>query len=365
MKRILLYTAAGEYNLGDDCILSSEVQYLTERYPEAEIYFATYERNASPDLKGAKPISYFPNQLRKHPFRNIGFLLQNILHIWKADCIIVGGGGLFYDTEEGQAFASQKFGWGIRFFWMQFFRKPVIFWSVGLDLSHAHLREVSWWFTYKRARVSVRDAFSEHLLAGIGVGASVIPDPVFLREPSPKVPKDPVRKLRIGLALRSGYLEKESYTIELMVRHLQARGFEPIFLSHSIHTSNPLCNDVGAFEPLARSLHVAITHSLEETLSVYPTLDAMISMRLHASILSVVEGIPFYALSYGQKTRSILQALELSFIQDARSFNLPIFKTQLEELLDAKDMAEFAIRSKSATIKEQIHKELDILFHGL
>ncbi len=211
--------------------------------------------------------------------------------------------------------------------------------------------------------MSVRDVYSQSLLTGIGAPPSLIPDPVFLRQSAAKTPRNGT-KTRVGLALRSGYLEREAYMIELIIRHLQARGFEPILLSHSLHPTNPLCNDFLAFQSIAESMHIAITYTMDETLELYPTLDAVISMRLHASILSVVHGIPFYAISYGQKTRAILQSLELSFIQDAKTFNLALFKTQLEDLLMARETAEFAIRSKSTTIKAEILTKLDQLFYG-
>jgi polysaccharide pyruvyl transferase WcaK-like protein len=43
MRRILLYTAAGQANLGDEYILQTELAYLTERYPTAQITIATYD----------------------------------------------------------------------------------------------------------------------------------------------------------------------------------------------------------------------------------------------------------------------------------------------------------------------------------
>ena len=43
MRRILLYTAAGQANLGDELILEVELEYLKGRYPEACITIATYD----------------------------------------------------------------------------------------------------------------------------------------------------------------------------------------------------------------------------------------------------------------------------------------------------------------------------------
>ena len=47
MRRILLYTAAGQANLGDEYILQTELAYLRGRYPAAQITVATYDLSGS------------------------------------------------------------------------------------------------------------------------------------------------------------------------------------------------------------------------------------------------------------------------------------------------------------------------------
>ena len=149
-----------------------------------------------------------------------------------------------------------------------------------------------------------------------------------------------------------------------MVRYLQAHGFEVIFLSHSFHPTNILNNDQEVFQSSSERFHVAITKSMRETLDLYPTLDFVIGMRLHANILSVVHGIPFYSISYGNKTRAMLQELELSFIQDAKSFLFTTFRTQFWQLIEAEQDAEFAISAKYDTIRTEITNSLELLFYG-
>ena len=204
-----MHTANGEYNLGDERILATEVAYLRKRFPLASIRIVTYNPLSSlvPESPDISTISYFPNRIRKHPFRNFVAFFQNIISIFRADLIVVGGGGIFYDTEHGQSFDTLRRTWGLRFFCMQLFKKPVLFWSVGIDLSEEHLREVSWWFTYKKAKVSVRDPYSRKLLGNIGVSTVLIMDPAFLWEPamrkSLKNSHPEISKKRIGIALRS------------------------------------------------------------------------------------------------------------------------------------------------------------------
>ena len=127
-------------------------------------------------------------------------MIQNIWATLRSDLVIIGGGGLFYDGEVGQLFMSQKWGWGLRLFFIQLFRKKLFYWSIGVDLTLPHLRSVSWWFTYARAIVTVRESYSQALLGTIGVDASVIPDPVFLYTPESSIV--PIDSNRVGIALR-------------------------------------------------------------------------------------------------------------------------------------------------------------------
>jgi polysaccharide pyruvyl transferase WcaK-like protein len=377
MQRILLYTAAGQANLGDEYILQTELVYLRERYPTAQITVATYDMLGSrnswvvsaqkqfdtpPDIDSVwdqhiQHISYFPNHLRRSPIINIGYLIQNIWATLRADLVIVGGGGLFYDSEAGQSFMSQKWGWGLRLFFVQLFRKKLLYWSIGMDLTLGHLRSVAWWFTYARAIVTVRESYSQALLGTIGVDASVIPDPVFLH--IPESPTAPVDSNRVGIALRPGYLDNE--TITSLVRGLQSRRYEVVLLTHSLHPDSADTNDL-SLSPLAADLGVAICETLEETVALYPTLQGIVSMRLHASILAVCYNIPFYAISYGVKTRAILEELGLSFIQDAESFHLGRFFADFESLMGVHSEAVLAIRDKSATIRVDILSRLNRAF---
>ena len=85
-------------------------------------------------------------------------------------------------------------------------------------------------------------------------------------------------------------------------------------------------------------------------------------MRLHAAILAVDYGIPFYAISYGRKTRAILEELELSYIQNANTFHLGRFFADFERLIAARVDAVLAIQAKSPIIRTNISHTLDRVF---
>lgn len=92
MKNILIYAATGEYNLGDECIIFSEVEYLRNRYPEAIITIASYDPRSTllPASDTVRYISYFPNDIRHKPIGNIVAFWKNLLQIYRSDLVIIG-----------------------------------------------------------------------------------------------------------------------------------------------------------------------------------------------------------------------------------------------------------------------------------
>lgn len=131
-----LFTATGAYNLGDELILLQEYEYLHNRYPEATFTIFTYDRKGSllPADPSIKYVCYFPDHIRTRPIQNILAFFETLFAIYASDRIIIGGGGLIYDNEEGQSFDMLVLQWWIRVWIVKFFRKPIIYWSLGIHI---------------------------------------------------------------------------------------------------------------------------------------------------------------------------------------------------------------------------------------
>lgn len=52
------------------------------------------------------------------------------------------------------------------------------------------------------------------------------------------------------------------------------------------------------------------TNTIEQSLKLYPTLYAVIGMRLHAGILACIHGLPLIMISYGQKTDEMVGLID-------------------------------------------------------
>jgi len=58
--------------------------------------------------------SYFPNDFFGRPFANIGYFIKNLWLIYRADILIIGGGGLIFDNEDGVNFDMLIMQWYLR-----------------------------------------------------------------------------------------------------------------------------------------------------------------------------------------------------------------------------------------------------------
>lgn len=107
-----------------------------------------------------------------------------------------------------------------------------------------------------------------------------------------------------------------------------------------------------------------MVETIEETYSMYSELDFVVSMRLHASILSCVQGIPFLALSYSAKTDVVLSDIGTPYTMRAKDFSIEAFRAFFSRLAqDAKDQG-FALKAKYDKINAKAKLQVKQIFHG-
>lgn len=269
-RRITIFAAAGAYNLGDEAIVLAEVSFLRERYPNARISISTYDAKSTliPDEWGIRYFSYFPNGFRRRPWANAGFFLRTVWEIFRSDLIVVGGGGIFYDNE-GQSFGKQVFEWRFRTATARFFRKPVLFFGVGIDVSDENAEGLK--PIFRDAAVTVRDEKSAATLSRIGVSSKVVPDPAFLvppiREDIENVRGRPIMDSipKIGISIRKGYLNGGDESVCRIIETVRKFGFDPFFLNHSFHPDNSETDDFQYAESFARKYGLWSTRSIGDS----------------------------------------------------------------------------------------------------
>lgn len=164
-KNIFIMVLSGAYNLGDELILTSEIDWLENRFPEAKMTIATYdEKSFLGDQEKYHFLSFFPNNIKKFPFQNLKYFFQTIWTIWKSDLIVIGGGGIFFDNEPGISFQKNLFEWELRLFFSRLFRKKVIFMGISLEVKKEENQKKLAKIFQKNDLILVRDTQSAEIL---------------------------------------------------------------------------------------------------------------------------------------------------------------------------------------------------------
>jgi polysaccharide pyruvyl transferase WcaK-like protein len=129
-KKILIMTATGKSNLGDELILREEIRFIRSRYINTEITVATYNKDVHliENSDGIKFISYFPNNITKKPIQNIWYFIRSIISLFSSDILIIGGGGIIFDNEHGVSFWVLLQQWFIRIKIARIAGTLILFW---------------------------------------------------------------------------------------------------------------------------------------------------------------------------------------------------------------------------------------------
>jgi polysaccharide pyruvyl transferase WcaK-like protein len=305
---IVLFTATGAENLGDELITLCEIRYFQETSTEITLFSHNIERtrrfllSQNISLTNINIQEYFPNALRKQPFRNIQLLWRTIKTIKNTEHVYVGGGGLLYSKNE--EWHSPLRLWWMRAMIVHFFKKPLTYLSLGISTGPEELKPYAKWI-FEKSTITVRDTKSQETLKKLSIESEILPDPV-LNYSAQKTQNSKI----IGIALRKWFLDDE-VTKEL-IKKLLSRGYEVLLLPHSLHPTDEASHD-GYYLQDFLFPGVMTTQSIEQTLEAYKKCHIIISMRLHSMILALTHHIPFVGVSYSQKTAMLLEEINWKY----------------------------------------------------
>lgn len=325
--KILLFTATGAENLGDELITLTEVQHLQKLYQDCHITVFSHDvwrtrrfllsQNIS--LEKTEIQEYFPNYLRKKPLKNIRLLWETLRLLRNCEHVYIGGGWLLYGkNEEGH---SPLRLWSMRARLAKFFKKHITYLSLGISAGVDELkpfaRTLFVWTT-----ITVRDTKSQEILTQLWFHASILPDPVLSYVPQ----KWDINKT-IGIALRKWFLTDE--VITEIIKKLINLWYEILLLPHSLHPTDEKSHD-GYYLQNFLFPGVSTTQTIEQTLEWYKKCHIILSMRLHSMILAVDHHTPFIGISYSKKTDSLLQDLDWKYSHTSDTNSADIIRDVLE-----------------------------------
>jgi polysaccharide pyruvyl transferase WcaK-like protein len=359
-KKILIMTASWVNNLGDELILKEEYDFMNLHYPNSDIIVFTYNPKSlfikSPELK---TVSYFPNNFGNKPFANIGYLIKNIYYIVRADVLIIGGGGIIFDNEPGVSFLKLLYQWFLRIKLARISGTTLLFWGISLEVEQIQnkmrLKKLFKLGDY----ILVRDKRSKWLLDALELPSTEVDDIVFQYTP-PQIEKK-TEKRRVGISVRGGFLGESEKHIPEIYEFLQNEGYEPVFIIHTSEGADEQ-NDSLYIKRIMTGKTYNVSKTIEQSLSLYPTLYAMIGMRYHATVLSCVHEIPCIPIAYGPKSSELIQELELEHLSiEPNMLNFEIFQNMWHTLVSDYEKEQQHMKNKHVTIRTRLISTLETL----
>lgn len=370
-RNILICTLSGVKNLGDELILASEIWYFRSRYPEAIISVATFHPESTQSAlnticrscrslskfveenpyQNVKYIQYFPYSLWKYPFKNMYFLLRQLIAFFRHDLVVIGWGGIFFDNEKN-SFYKIFLEWIIRLLPTRICRRKCIFLWISLEMTQSKNIKLLKYIIRPQDDILVRDHSSKEHLYSIGRTALCIPDMAFGHMPQIFSKKTTIR--HIGFALRWWFLDAdEQKMLREIVIDLQKRWYKISFLSHSLCGDEEHHDEIFVWSIFWDQFQIA--HTLDETIELYSEIDLLVGMRFHSILLWAQYAIPVLALSYGSKTDSLIHELDI----DASSMRIGSWDQK--DFFDRFDY----IQSHYSEIQEWILKKYTEIHHNL
>lgn len=356
-KKILIMTATGSYNLGDELILQEEVTFIKTHYGNVDITVFTHDKkSAIVKDEFIHFVSYFPTNILRNPFGNIFFFFKNIWLIARADVLIIGGGGIIFDNEPGVSFISLLYQWWFRIKVARISGTTLLFWGISLEVQKVANKMKLKKLFEPGDFILVRDDRSKWLLDALEVPATQIQDVVFLHNP-PNVSNVHIKDKRVGISVRGGFLGENEALIPVIYDYLVAEGYVPIFLVHSTAWEEAQ-NDAMFIRRVMVGKTYNITKTIQQTLDVYPFLYAVVGMRFHSWVLACVHEIPFISISYGPKSLELAQELEIPhLVISPDDLNFDIFQNIWHTLIDNYEREKRNMVSKHASIRA------DLIYH--
>ena len=371
-KTILKMMISGYYgfnNIGDEAILTSMVNKIRAKIPQAEITVLTKNSSETSRNYQVKTIN------RMHWIKIMKYFRQ-------ADIFISGGGGLLQDST-GRGFSILYY-LGL-ILMAKIYRIPVMVYAQGIGPINKKFNKILIkWILNKIDLITVRDPQSKDLLKELGVKKPLIyinADPSFLLKkknidilltnvPCLKKFIDSTEQPIVGISVREykGIDKKFKSTFSQIAEYLiQTCKVKIIFIP--FNTKEDASLSVEIMELIKNKEQVYILKEQfepEVLLTLISKLSFMLGVRLHSIMFSCLTCTPFLAFDYDPKVKNFVYGLDLpELILDLDDYSFKIIKKKIEYIRENNDKIINIFQKKIKNIKEKANNNNDLLFRLL
>ncbi len=301
-NNILIIGNYGAGNLGDDGIFAGIVSELREVGYQGKISLFHYGFNSSKDIYEAfDKFPHVPSGIRSF-FKRSPATTEAIK---KANLVILGGGGLFVDTESIRA----PFIWYIQAAVCVKFGIPYICYSqsigpLNLFISRFFVKKV-----FKNAKaIHVRDNSSFNLLKTLKIDKNITVSTDSALIWAAKKKKNIEKDNTFLLCLRK-WEEKTNESWQKIIDECKQYAEQNSLVLKLLPMDLRNQSELKALE--LTGLEVLKPTSATEVLEIIEKSKILCSMRLHASIFALAVGTPVLSISYSTKVKSLIDFLHV------------------------------------------------------
>ncbi|GGY82219.1 polysaccharide pyruvyl transferase CsaB [Cellvibrio zantedeschiae] len=334
MSRIAIFGYYGQDNAGDEAILSALASGIKRTNPEAVISACSAKPEETKKSHGIDAFNYFslaPKAIIKGLLRRSRLAyLKSIFTFFKADLIIIGGGGLYFDTKETNKWI---FGYINLIHLAKKFGKKVALVGISVGPLHHQGSKDAIAAAFVRADlITVRDNLSKELLTSLHIPEqkiNVIPDLVFTFNSAPEervlsILKDEginkTSKKIVSLVPCCYNMEKEGWLeqyVNLCEKILEIPSTEIWMVPLQRHetfddyfAANTIYNGLN---PAAQKKCTILqkNYAANEIQGILSSADFVFAERLHGSIMALNTNTPFLGIAYMQKVSGVLELANL------------------------------------------------------
>lgn len=335
MTRFSIFGYYGQGNAGDEAILSALIDGIKSELPKAHISVCSANPDETKRNHGVNAFRFFGIDLKSIIKGVIGRsrrgYINAVISFIRSDVIVIGGGGLFYDTKETNEWF---FGYINLIHRAKRFGKKVALVGISVGPLHHKSSEQATKDAFALVDlISVRDNTSRDTLIRCGVPAEkihVIPDLVFTLSPaSDGRVNDILRneqftfdgKKNIALTpccynnKKNGWLTQYGEFCKVAIETLNANiWFIPMQRS-SAHDDLSAIDEIIALLPnevRSRIFTLKGIYSAREVQGIIGKADFALAERLHGSIMAINGKVPVRSIAYMPKVTGVLELAQLN-----------------------------------------------------
>ena len=284
-KRILTWGWFGFHNLGDDLLLYTFIENIKTKCPDVSLSVAMHEKY---DIDS-----------------NIIQVNRSYKTLFSADnynALVIGPGGIFPDNKTTKLllYLMVLIYWKIR-------HKQVLFFGIGISDKMSKLQRLLW-----RRMVKLSDVFmprSETAMTAIGVQKTKLkhsmPDSVFAMRIPTKESISAEQRIGIAVANLTGNdFDSADYQRQItiwsdVITSCIDLGKDVDLIAFTEKNDDVLIDALKMKHNQVRCIHYS---EIEKAIEHWSEYEAVIAMRFHSVVLSIVSGTPFVPIAYGHKT---------------------------------------------------------------